>query len=86
MLKKAPPLRQDFCTSEQLSRGTKSETYSINPKEPHRKPEAAPAPTPASMISSELLTRRTTSDALEEFQGYREMKNLLLMRGSKPQV
>lgn len=85
MLKKAPPLRQDFSTSEHLSQSTRPETWNINNiQEPSQVLEA---PMPVSIMSSGLTaTRKTTSDALEEFHGYREVKNLLLMRGPKPQT
>ncbi|XP_054822236.1 autophagy-related protein 13b [Prosopis cineraria] len=81
MLKKAPPLRQDSCTSEEFSEGSSPQRYSINTTEDNNILES---PIPASMISSGFLTKKTTAEALEEFQGYREMKNSLLMRGSKP--
>ncbi|XP_027341856.1 autophagy-related protein 13b isoform X1 [Abrus precatorius] len=84
MLKKAPPLRQDFSTSEHLSQGTGPETWNNNNQEPNHVLEAS---RPVSLMSSGIIaTRKTTADALEEFQGYREMKNLLLMRGGKPQI
>ncbi|KAI9113917.1 hypothetical protein K1719_015168 [Acacia pycnantha] len=81
MLKKAPPLRQDSCTSEEFSEGARPQTYSINTREDNQILES---PISSSMISSEFSTRRTTAEALEEFQGYKEMKNSLLMPGSKP--
>lgn len=84
MLKKAPPLRQDLCASEDLSQGTRPEPYGINPEDPNQTLKAAA--TPASTTSSGVFTRKTTSDALEEFQSYREMKNLLLMQDGKPQI
>ncbi|KAL4330277.1 hypothetical protein S245_045144 [Arachis hypogaea] len=85
MLKKAPPLRQDFSTSEHLSHSTRPETWNANNIQDMN--QALEAPVPASMMSSGLsATRKTTTDALEEFHGYREMKNLLLTRGSKPQI
>ncbi|KAK7247546.1 hypothetical protein RIF29_42431 [Crotalaria pallida] len=84
LLKKAPPLRQDLPISEHLSQGACSQTWNNNAKEPNQIPEA---PMPVSMMSSGLIaTRKTTADALEEFHGYREMKNLLLTRGSKHQI
>ncbi|KAI4345122.1 hypothetical protein L6164_012279 [Bauhinia variegata] len=84
MLKKAPPLRQDYSTSDYLSKGTRPETWSNNLQGPKQMPEAPP---PGSIMSSGLvMTRKTTSDALEEFQGYRDMKNLLLSRASNSQI
>jgi autophagy-related protein 13 len=109
MLKKAPPLHQDFYTSEHpsvlrgglqptanpslrvnlttkptkisvqkpnkenLSHGTHCETCN-NIQELNKNQEAS------------ISTRKTTRDALEEFHGYREMKNLLVMRDIKPQI
>ncbi|XP_025695680.1 autophagy-related protein 13b isoform X2 [Arachis hypogaea] len=84
MLKKAPPLWQDFSTSEHLSHSTHPETWNANNIQDMN--QVLETPVPASMMSSGLTaTRKTTSDALEEFHGYREMKNLLLTPGSKPQ-
>ncbi|CAJ1937885.1 unnamed protein product [Sphenostylis stenocarpa] len=85
MLKKAPPLRQDFSTSQHLSKGgTNVETGNNNIQGPSHILESS---RPASMMSSGIIaTRKTTADALEEFHGYKEMKNLLLMRGSKHQI
>ncbi|XP_019462868.1 PREDICTED: autophagy-related protein 13b-like isoform X2 [Lupinus angustifolius] len=81
LLKKAPPLRQDLSTSEHLSQGAHSEIWNNNIKESNQIPDAL---MPVSMTSSGLIaTRKTTADALEEFHSYREMKNLLLTRGSK---
>ncbi|XP_045825290.1 autophagy-related protein 13b-like [Trifolium pratense] len=109
MLKKAPPLHQDFYTSEHpsvqcgglrltaipslrdnrttkpmkisvqkpnkenLSHGTHCETRN-NIQELNKNQQAS------------ISTRKTTRDALEEFHGYREMKNLLVMRDIKPQI
>ncbi|KAJ7945278.1 Autophagy-related protein [Quillaja saponaria] len=81
MLKKAPPLCQDFSGSIDLSQGSRPETLSSNNQEAMKISEAR---APVGVMSSGLgMTKKTTTDALEEFQGYREMKNLLLTRGSK---
>ncbi|XP_020215793.1 autophagy-related protein 13b [Cajanus cajan] len=81
MLKKAPPLRQDYSASQHLSQGTHPETWNNNIQGTNQILEASK---PASIMSSGMIaTRKTTADALEEFHGYKEMKNLLLMRGSK---
>lgn len=84
MLKKAPPLHQDFSSSH-LSQGTaKPETLNNNIQGPNQILESS---RPVSVMSSGIIaTRKTTADALEEFYGYKEMKNLLLMRGSKHQI
>lgn len=75
MLKKAAPLHQDFSTGENLSQGARAENLkSNNFQEPNQILESL---TPVSTMSSG--NRKTTSDALEEFHSYREMKNLLLM-------
>ncbi|KAI4317139.1 hypothetical protein L6164_025037 [Bauhinia variegata] len=85
MLKEAPPLHQDYnTTSDELSKGTRSEAWSNNIEEPKQMPEAPP---PGSITSSELIkTRKTTTDAWEEFQGYRKVKNLLLMGSSNTEM
>lgn len=84
MLKKAAPLHQDFSTGENLSQGARPENLkSNNVQEPNQILESL---TPVSTMS--YGNRKTTSDALEEFHSYREMKNLLLMPrdGSKRQI
>jgi autophagy-related protein 13 len=84
MLKKAAPLHQDFSTGENLSQGARPENLkSNNVQEPNQILESQ---TPVSTMS--YGNRKTTSDALEEFHSYREMKNLLLMPrdGSKRQI
>ena len=84
MLKKAPPLRQDFSTSQHLSQGSHPETRNHNTRGPNQILEPS---RPVSIMSSGIIaTRKTTADALEEFHGYKEMKNLLLTRGSKHQI
>ncbi|KAK7320048.1 hypothetical protein RJT34_04778 [Clitoria ternatea] len=85
MLKKAPPLCQDFSTSEHLSQQrTRPETWNNHILEANQTLEA---PRAASTMSSAMIaTKKTTSDALEEFHGYREMKNLLLKQGTEPQI
>lgn len=83
MLKKAPPLRQDSYTSQESSESARPQTYSINTREDNQIIES---PISSSVISSGFSTTKTTADALEEFQGYQEMKNSLLLRGSKPFV
>ena len=77
MLNKAPPLHQDF-TPGDLSQ----ESWSNNARETFLL-----TPTPASSMSSGLApARKTTTDALEEFQAYKEMKNTLLMRSSESHI
>ncbi|KAG4398950.1 hypothetical protein GLYMA_08G146700v4 [Glycine max] len=81
MLKKAPPLHQDFSTSQHLSQGAYPETWKNNTQGTNQILEASSRP--VSIMSSGIIaTRKTTADALEEFHGYKEMKNLLLRRGS----
>jgi autophagy-related protein 13 len=104
MLKKAPPLHQDFNTSEHPSvlceglRRTAIPTLRVNfttkPLEISiQKPKKERCETRKNDIQehnqnqeASIATRKTTSDALEEFHGYREMKNLLVTRDSKPQI
>lgn len=81
MLKTAPPLRQDFSISINSSQQARVETSMDNnfqePKQTIIDQNAS-----ASIVSSELITSKTTADALEELRGYREMKNLLLSQGA----
>lgn len=84
MLKKAPPLRQEISDSVSLSHACRPEIWN------NSKPEAilsseSQAPLQhagsSSVISSGLITSKTTADALEELRGYRDMKNSLLASG-----
>lgn len=81
MLKTAPPLRQDLSISINSSQQARVETSMDNnfqePKQTIIDQNAS-----ASIVSSELITSKTTADALEELRGYREMKNLLLSQGA----
>ncbi|GMH24501.1 hypothetical protein Nepgr_026344 [Nepenthes gracilis] len=77
MLNKAPPLRQDFTGSIASKTECSSNTIqasSLTAEGPR---------TTSSITSSGLLMSKTTSDALEELRGYREMKDLLLKQGSR---
>ncbi|XP_058006382.1 autophagy-related protein 13b-like [Hevea brasiliensis] len=67
MLKKAPPLRQDFSTSVCLSQD-KMSSSSLQEQQAS-----------ASIASSGLVASKTTADALEELRGYKEMKKDLLL-------
>lgn len=81
MLKKAPPLRQDSFKSVTLSQGSRTnsnrETSEISGA------LAVQHVASSSIMSSTLLAAKTAADALEELQTYREMKDLLLNRGSR---
>ncbi|XP_050380872.1 autophagy-related protein 13b [Argentina anserina] len=86
MLKKAPPLRQEVSDSVSLSQDCRPEMWSDTQKEANLSSER---PTPGhpvnsvSVISSGLVTSKTTADALEELRSYRDMKNLLLVQSTK---
>lgn len=80
MLKKAPPLCPEFSNSVNVPQASGSEIWSSSIQKPH---PAAQNTVSASVTSSGLVRLKTTADALEELQGYREMKKLLLKQGSK---
>lgn len=86
MLRKAPPLRQDNSNSVKFSQACRPEIWSNSSQEPNQ-PSKGQASVQrddsSSVISSGLITSKTTTVALEELQSYREMKNLLLGQGSK---
>lgn len=89
MLRKAPPLRQDFSKSVNSSEALRPETWDNAVLESDQTLDGlAPGQQVASssVISSGLAISKTTADALEELQGYRELKNLLLSQGSKSHV
>ncbi|KAL6219940.1 hypothetical protein ACLB2K_007698 [Fragaria x ananassa] len=86
MLKKAPPLRQEVTDSVSLSLDCRPEIWSDIKQEANLSSERPASGHPAhssSVISSGLITSKTTADALEELQGYRDMKNLLLAQSTK---
>lgn len=80
MLNKAPPLCPEFSSSVNVPQASGSEIWSNSVQEPRPAGQHA---VPASVTSSGLVMSKTTADALEELQGYREMKNLLRKQGSK---
>ena len=80
MLKKAPPLRPGFSNSVNVPQASGSEIWSSSIQEPC---PAAQNAVSTSVTSSGPGRSKTTADALEELQGYREMKTLLLKQGSK---
>lgn len=89
MLRKAPPLCQDFSNSVSLLPASRPETWSKSIQEPDQTSEGlAPVQHVASssVMSSGLSMPKTTADALEELQGYRVMKNLLLKQGGKSHI
>ncbi|KAJ0039695.1 hypothetical protein Pint_27131 [Pistacia integerrima] len=87
MLKKAPPLRQDFSGSVNLSEASRPETWSSTTQEPRQISDATSSQQGASVsiTSSGLVASKTTADALEELRGYKDMKNLLLRQGARSQ-
>ncbi|OVA02089.1 hypothetical protein BVC80_1263g27 [Macleaya cordata] len=87
MLSTAPPLRQDFSNSIKLSQVSKPEIQSTSTQEPYRSSESeaggvSDSASDINITSSGLLLLKTTAEALEEFRSYREMKELLLRKGS----
>ncbi|KAK8673733.1 hypothetical protein V6N13_112048 [Hibiscus sabdariffa] len=81
MLKKAPPLRQDNCPE-----ASGPEMWSNSIQKQSQIPEAAtiePTAAASSSASSRVVASKTTADALEEFRGYKVMKNMLLSEGGK---
>ncbi|CAN6567628.1 unnamed protein product [Malus baccata var. baccata] len=89
MLRKAPPLRQDHSNSVNLSQAGRPEIWSNCSQEPNRSSEGQASVQRAgssSIVSSGLISSKTTADALRELQGYRDMKNSLIGKGSKPHI
>ncbi|XAR62325.1 hypothetical protein NMG60_11017048 [Bertholletia excelsa] len=82
MLQKAPPLRQDINTSIILPETSEPASLSSPMKEKNEMSDKAAAEPAASfsLTSSGQVPRRTAADALEELEGYREMKDLLTRR------
>ncbi|KAB1208216.1 Autophagy-related protein 13 [Morella rubra] len=80
MLRKAPPLRTEFSTSVNLPHASEPEMKKNSLQE--RNPAVQHADS-VSITSSGVVMLKTTADALEELQGYREMKNLLINQGRK---
>ena len=73
MLKRAPPLRQDISNSIDLSPSSSHVTLTNPTEERNEKSELR---VQSAVIS--VASPKTTSAALEELRGYREMKDLLL--------
>ncbi|XP_050206195.1 autophagy-related protein 13b [Mercurialis annua] len=85
MLKKAPPLRQDFSTSVDILQESRPKLCNSNLQE-HIQISETPAfqQVSSSIASSGFVASKTTADALEELQGYKEiMKELLLNQASR---
>ncbi|KAA0025544.1 autophagy-related protein 13b isoform X1 [Cucumis melo var. makuwa] len=88
MLQKAPPLRQDFTNSTaDLGQPPTPDSPSRNIQLGNQISESLASKSryaPSSSIAaSGLFVPKTTADALEELQSYREMKNLLLRQAGK---
>lgn len=81
MLKKAPPLCQDFSGSVDLPPDSRSKTWSSNLQEcnPISGAPVGPQAAASGVASSGPVASKTTADAFEELQGYREMKKDLLL-------
>lgn len=85
MLKKAPPLRQDLSSSINSPEATRPEMWRNSIQDSSQIPEAPSGQhaTSLSVTSSGLVASKTTADALEELQSYKDMKNLLLSQGAR---
>ncbi|GLT70401.1 hypothetical protein SLA2020_424830 [Shorea laevis] len=83
MLKRTPPLCKDFSSTS--SSASRPELWRNSIQEPDQISEAITLKHAASpgVTSSGLLVSKTTADALEEFWGYKDPKNLLLTQGGK---
>ena len=89
MLRKAPPLHQDFSKPVNSSEALRPETWGNHVLESNQTSEGqAPVQhaTSSSVMSSGLVVSKTTADALEELQGYRDLKNRILSQGSKSHI
>lgn len=82
MLKKAPPLRQDLSESRNLGRSSKCGSLGSHVREPVLTCANSGVGS-SSLEPSGVFSSKTTTDALEELRGYREMKDLLLRQGGK---
>lgn len=85
MLKKAPPLRQDLSESRNLGKSSKCGSLGSRVREPVQTSANTgfQQAGSSSLEPSGAFSSKTTSDALEELRGYREMKDLLLRQGGK---
>ena len=88
MLKKAAPLRQDFSSSVNLLQDSRPKLWSSNLQDPNQISDGPSSQlqqdVSSSIVSSGLVAPKTTADALEELQGYKEtMKDLLLRQASR---
>ncbi|KAM7260301.1 hypothetical protein ACFE04_016042 [Oxalis oulophora] len=76
LLKKAPPLRRDISNSINFPDSFKPEMWNNNIQNPDL--TAAKNSGHSSVTYSGIVITKTTTGALEELQGYKEMKSLLL--------
>lgn len=85
MLNKAPPLRQDLSESRNVGKSSKCGTLGSRVMEPVQisANSGFQQAASSSLEPSGIFSSRTTTDALEELRGYREMKDLLLRQGGK---
>ncbi|XP_075493676.1 LOW QUALITY PROTEIN: autophagy-related protein 13b-like [Primulina tabacum] len=83
MLKKAPPLRQDVSFTAELLHDSKLKTPTNCNQDSNKISEKSNILQYAStnLASSGLISSKTTSDALDELRGYRELKDMLLKQG-----
>ncbi|KAF9666055.1 hypothetical protein SADUNF_Sadunf16G0189000 [Salix dunnii] len=84
MLKKAPPLCQDFSGSVDLAPDSRSKMWSLQERNAISGAPVAPQANASGVASSGLVASKTTADAFEELQGYKEMmKDLLLSQAGR---
>lgn len=83
MLKKAPPLRQDVSSTADLLQDSKLKTPTNFNQDSNEISENSNKLlyTSTNLASSGLISSKTTSDALDELRGYRELKDMLLKQG-----
>lgn len=88
MLKKAPPLRQDYSASIVVSAAPKTTCSDAGVQDSNENVARAPAerPTYSSIVSSGISQSKTTADAIVELRGYRKMKEFILKQAGSSHV
>ncbi|KAL2906745.1 Autophagy-related protein 13b [Bienertia sinuspersici] len=76
MLNKAPPLRQESLAGSKAVSCRNNEESVSKPEDQHSRSGAS-----TTILSSSLAMSRTTADAMEELQSYKELRELLLSQG-----
>lgn len=84
MLQKAPPLCQDFSGSVDLPPDSTSKMWSLQECNAISGAPVGPQANASGVAASGLVASKTTADAFEELQGYKEMmKDLLLSQAGR---